>query len=128
MKNRLKLFRIGRTGGTGSDSLAYVAGNIAAIEEIQRRSGSRSKAREAIRTAQTGISTSVPGTDRQTVEVKWVLGGEPGETSYSVFVDGAQQGTVWGSSPEDAKLRAWAIYGSTAVTHSDQMEPPGVST
>lgn len=128
MKNRLKLFRIGRTGGTGSDKLAYIAGNLAAIEEVRQRSGSRSKARDAIRTAQIGILTSVQGSDRQTVEVKWVLGGEPGETSYSVSIDGTHQGTVWGLSPEDAKLRACAIYGSTAVVHSDQMESLGVSS
>lgn len=128
MKNKLKLFRIGGNGS--SVPLAYISGNLAAIEHIRSRGVPRSAARDAIRAASTGLTVEVNDRQKRLTAVKWMIGGEPGESLHDVHVSGAHQGTVWGLDEADALLRAQAAYGhpvGLSVTKAEQMEPVGVS-
>jgi hypothetical protein len=128
MKNKLKLFRIGGNGS--SVPLAYISGNLAAIEHIRSRGVPRSTARDAIRSASVGLAVEVNDRQKQLTLVKWMIGGEAGESSYDVHLSGVHQGMVWGLDQADALLRAQAVYSHSpelSVTLAGQMEPVGVS-
>ena len=111
MKIQPKLFRIGREGGTGSNKLEYVSGNVKAIEVIRARGVPRSQARIAMREAMLGASAYVTASDSLTVEVKWLTGEEPGDARFDVLLDDSPVGTVWGPHKNDALARAVAVYG-----------------